>query len=211
MILKECIIFILILITYDLICCYRILNSNKFKSKNNFKLELSSEVELNKPKCYVLLNNIQSGSNIGKICRNCLAFNVHEVLIIGKKDFKSKMRQADRGSKERLTFKNFLTILDAKEYLKSKNCTILGVEIMNKSISITKNPFYTDTAFIFGNEGGGLSDKQKSICDGFVYIPQYAKEGMASINVACASAIILQHFANWANYKESEILLEKFL
>ena len=47
---------------------------------------------------------------------------------------------------------------------------------------------------MFGNEGGGLSLRQRKACDLFVYIPQYAAGGMASINVACASAVVLQVF-----------------
>lgn len=70
---------------------------------------------------------------------------------------------------------------------------------MNISKSINSNPFKDSTAFIFGNEGGGLSDRQKSICDGFVYIPQYASSGMASINVACASAIGRLYKATFCN------------
>lgn len=48
------------------------------------------------PKCYVIISNLQSGSNIGSICRNALAFNVHEVIVVGRKGFRDKMRQADR-------------------------------------------------------------------------------------------------------------------
>lgn len=83
--------------------------------------------------CYVILNNLQSGSNIGNICRNCLAFNVSEVIIVGRKDFKQKMRQADRGSKERLQFKHFVKIHDAENYLRvNKSCnTILGYQIIS--------------------------------------------------------------------------------
>lgn len=42
-------------------------------------------------------------------------------------------------------------------------------------------------------------------------LPQYASGGMASINVACASAIILQTFAHWANYPETQRVGEKFI
>lgn len=64
--------------------------------------------------------------------------------------------------------------------------------------------------------GGGLSAKQREICDGFVFIPQYSNNsggtgGMASINVACASAIVLYSYALWGNFKESLIIGEKFV
>jgi len=53
------------------------------------------------------------------------------------------------------------------------------------------------TAFMLGNEGQGLSTKQMSLCDRFVYIPQHGC-GTASLNVAVACSIVLHHFALWA-------------
>jgi tRNA G18 (ribose-2'-O)-methylase SpoU len=154
---------------------------------------------------------LQSGSNIGSICRNALAFNVSEVIIVGRKNIKEKMYQTDRGARRMLKFKFFLTISDASNYLKTeKNCKIYGIEIMSDAKPITSFTFIGSTAFIFGNEGAGLSTKQRSVCDGFIYIPQYASSGMASINVACASAIVLQTFAVFAQYPESKIIDEKF-
>lgn len=162
--------------------------------------------------CFVILSNIQSGSNIGDICRNSLAFNVSEVLIVGRNSYLEKMRGADRGAKTRLKFSTHLNHTEAREYLlQTHNCEeILGVEIHENAKSINDYPFKGNVAFMFGNEGGGLSMKQREVCSGFVYIPQYAAGGMASINVACASAIILHKYASWANYPESTRRGEKF-
>jgi tRNA G18 (ribose-2'-O)-methylase SpoU len=41
-----------------------------------------------------------------------------------------------------------------------------------------------------------MSDKQKSVCDGFIYIPQYGA-GTASLNVNVATGIILHRYATW--------------
>lgn len=164
------------------------------------------------PRCFLLLSNLQSGSNIGSICRNALAFNVSEVVIVGRKDV--KMRQADRGAKLRLPFVHFVSIAEAAEYLRQQqNCQLVGVEICDAAHSIMTYPFDAtrNYAFLFGNEGGGLSPRQRALCDCFVYIPQYAPEGMASINVACASAVVLQRFAQWAQYPETIRKGEKFL
>ena len=88
------------------------------------------------PKCYVIISNLQSGSNIGSICRNALAFNVHEVIVIGRKGFRDKMRNADRGAKRKQAFVHFNSILEAATYLKeTKNCSIVGVEIMDTAVS----------------------------------------------------------------------------
>lgn len=87
------------------------------------------------PKCYVIISNLQSGSNIGSICRNALAFNVHEVIVVGRKGFRDKMRNADRGAKRRQTFVHFNSVSEAAVYLKEeRNCSIVGVEIMDSAV-----------------------------------------------------------------------------
>jgi len=157
------------------------------------------------PSCYILLSNLQSGSNIGAICRNALSFNVSEVVIVGRPNsWKSKMRTADRGAKNVLKFESFPSTQLAAAYLKEeRGCTIIGLEIMPQAKSLITYAFPPgNCAFVFGNEGGGLSETQRALCDDFVYIPQYSS-GMASINVACVSAITLQRFAVHAQYRES--------
>lgn len=163
--------------------------------------------------CYILLSNLQSGSNIGDICRNALAFNVSEVIIIGRSNYAGKMRGADRGAKRNLKFTEFPSTPLAAAYLKEeKNATIIGIEIMGTALPITSTQELFDhgpIAFLFGNEGGGMSMTQKNVCDKFAYIPQYG-EGMASINVACSSAIVLATYAQWTGYRQRQIIGEKF-
>lgn len=164
------------------------------------------------PSSFVLLSNLQSGSNIGSICRNCLAFNVSEVVVVGKPDFRGKMRQADRGAKARLAFTNFPSSAAAIDYLRNeKGCLMLGLEIMPNAKSLVDYRFPKDknVAFLLGNEGGGLNEAQRKACDDFIYIPQYSA-GLASINVACCSAIVLQRYAEQAGYLESTRVGEKF-
>ena len=50
-------------------------------------------------------------------------------------------------------------------------------------------------------QGDGMSEKQKSFCDQFVYIPQYGN-GTHSLNVGVAAAIVLHRFASWARFRE---------
>ena len=186
--------------------------SAKLLQKSLFD-SLNSNSDNKLPELYVILSNQQSGNNIGSICRNALAFNACEVIVVGRNSYIEKMRGSDRGAKSRLKFVNFPTLMEARNYLiKEKSCShILGVEIHENAKRIHEFPFTSSTAFLFGNEGGGLSAKQRDICDGYVYISQYASGGMASINVACASAIIFDTYAKWANYPESTRIGEKFV
>ena len=52
-----------------------------------------------------------------------------------------------------------------------------------------------------GLQGQGLSPKQMTLCDSFVYIAQYGA-GTASLNVTVATTVVLHHFALWAGYRE---------
>lgn len=76
------------------------------------------------------------------------------------------------------------------------------MEITDTAQAVQGHPFTTDTAFMMGNEGTGLSPKQLALCDSFVYIPQHGR-GTASLNVNVATAIVLHHFAIWAQVPEA--------
>lgn len=80
-------------------------------------------------------------------------------------------------------------------------CEIIGVEIVESAKPIHTHPFKGPVAFMLGNEGQGLSQRQINACDSFVYISQYGA-GTASLNVAVAASIVLHHFALWAGYEE---------
>eukprot|EP00658_Telonema_sp_P-2_P034255 TRINITY_DN2501_c0_g1_i3.p3 TRINITY_DN2501_c0_g1~~TRINITY_DN2501_c0_g1_i3.p3 ORF type:complete len:104 (+),score=18.64 TRINITY_DN2501_c0_g1_i3:640-951(+) len=64
------------------------------------------------------------------------------------------------------------------------------------------NPFRGPTAFMMGNEGQGLSEKQMEVCDHFVRICQYS-DATASLNVNIACSIVLHHYALWAQLPET--------
>ena len=70
-----------------------------------------------------------------------------------------------------MDFEVFPHLRDAKDYFVANNIKVCGVEISNDSKSIVDHPFTGDTVFFLGNEGTGLLDVHKTICDFFVYIP----------------------------------------
>lgn len=47
-----------------------------------------------------------------------------------------------------------------------------------------------------------MNQKQISMCDHFVYIPQFS-QGTASLNVNVAASIVMHHFSSWAGYEEA--------
>jgi tRNA G18 (ribose-2'-O)-methylase SpoU len=179
------------------------------------------------PLAFVVLSNLQSGGNIGNIVRSASIFGVAECIVVGQKRYRLT---GDHGARLDLPRKHMWSHAEAQDYLKCKKggIRIYGIEIVLDAAPIMKYdrdtgvvtfPFdrqYSGAAFIFGNEGAGLSDKQREICDEFLFIPQTrggTKDGggSASMNVACAAAVILQAYCTWAGYSDAPRDGEKFV
>mmetsp|Transcript_25400 Transcript_25400/g.53655 ORF Transcript_25400/g.53655 Transcript_25400/m.53655 type:complete len:284 (+) Transcript_25400:214-1065(+) len=192
---------------------------------------------INNPSAYVIVSNLQSGGNIGNIVRSASIFGCEECIVVGQKRYRMT---GDHGSRLDLPQRHIWTHADVKEYLGEKRVRIYGIEIMenaspimqyDRETGVVTFPFesecegWSGSAFIFGNEGQGLSTKQREICDEFLFIPQNRggrsredsvvgsreKVGSASMNVACAAAVVLQAYSMWAGYSEARFEGEKFL
>lgn len=188
------------------------------------------------PLAYVIVSNLQSESNIGNIVRSASIFGCEECLVVGQKRYRMT---GDHGARFDLPRRHVYTHADARDYLlqsdkdqdegaSNSRIRIYGVEIMANASPIMRYdhetgimhfPFrreWKGAAFIFGNEGQGLSDKQREICDEFLFIPQTRGGssmggGSASMNVACAATVILQAYCTWAGYSDAPLEGEKFL
>ncbi|KAJ0033894.1 uncharacterized protein LOC116145569 [Pistacia vera] len=147
---------------------------------------------------YVVVHNIAKRHNVGTLARSATAFGVSEMILIGRRDFNAF---GSHGSTSHVNFRHFHSLTDARQFLKSKDCDICGVEITHDAVAVNQHPFKKSTAFLLGNEGTGLSAKECEICDFFVYIPQYGT-GTASLNVTVAASIVLHHFGVWAGFSE---------
>lgn len=158
---------------------------------------------------YVLVHNVAKRANIGNMLRSAAAFSVKEVIVVGNK--RKVQLFGSQGTHKHVQLRFFDSLKESINYLKTeKHCTIYGVEIMDEAVSVVQRPFEGNSAFVLGNEGDGLSETQKGVCDKFVYIPHYGN-GTASLNVTVAASIVFHHFAVWAKYAERPRVGEKFL
>ncbi|KAI9115071.1 hypothetical protein K1719_014084 [Acacia pycnantha] len=156
---------------------------------------------------YVVVHNIAKRHNVGTLARSATAFGVSELILVGRRDFNSF---GSHGSTTHLRFRHFHSLQDARHFLKEKDCDICGVEITDDAKPVNQHPFKKSTAFLLGNEGTGLSNKECEICDFFVYIPHYGG-GTASLNVTVAASIVLHHFGVWAGFAERSRDGNKFI
>jgi len=175
---------------------------------NNSSSPSSSSSNGNNTHFYVIINNVAKKTNVGNMLRSCCAFNAKAMLVVGRK--KQVTFFGSKGTKHHVPLYYFDSLNDAVEYARNDNCKICGVEILDQSLNVVKHPFIGPTCFLLGNEGDGLHEKEKKVCDFFVYIPHYGN-GTASLNVNVAASIVFHHFAEFANYTERPREGQKFI
>lgn len=138
----------------------------------------------------LVLDNIQDPGNLGTIIRSCVAFNV-DTLVVSNDTvdiYNSKVIRASQGMIFSLNIieRELISFLsNLKEY------KIYGTDV-NNGISLKNIEKVEKSAIIMGNEGNGMSDKIKELCDEFIYIDMNDK--CESLNVGIATSIILYEF-----------------
>jgi tRNA G18 (ribose-2'-O)-methylase SpoU len=155
---------------------------------------------------YLVLNNLQKDLNVGALLRSADAFGVREVILVGRRRIANT---AAVGMHRLVRRCAYLRFEDAIAHVRERGARVLGVEIDAASRPIDEHPFDGPTAFVLGNEGGGLSAAQRARCDGLVRIRQYGHA--PSLNVHIAGALALHHFALWAGFAERPVEGSKFV
>ncbi len=149
----------------------------------------------------VISDNIRTPENVGMLFRISEAFGVQEVFIIGDSpnmDNKKVMRTA-RNTEKVLNVQFFDTIEEIFPRLKKDNFYFIGLELTDKSESISIAQFNQEKIALFvGAERFGLSDDILNKLDSVVHIDLFGKN--SSINVVNALAIAL--------YKITEITVK---
>eukprot|EP00916_Digyalum_oweni_P024890 GHVL01041108.1.p1 GENE.GHVL01041108.1~~GHVL01041108.1.p1 ORF type:complete len:156 (+),score=24.07 GHVL01041108.1:131-598(+) len=131
---------------------------------------------------FLIVNNVSKRQNWGTLIRSATAFGITEILLVGGKKLQTF---GSHGTFLHCNLRHFETLEEMSIFLKSKNAKICGIEIHPSAVSVTEKPFHGTTAFMLGNEGTGMSQKQIDFCDYFVYIPQFGS-ATASLNVSTA-------------------------
>lgn len=153
---------------------------------------------------YLILFNIAKESNFGFLIRTANAFGAR-VIVVGNPKF--SRGGASGGTRYTKAIK-FYTLTEALEFVRSRSCEVVGIEIGNDAVSIWEAPYRGSVAFMVGNEGAGLTDQQLASCDRLVYVPQFGDAVSCNVNVA--GGIVLSHYAHWAGFEPKPIVGRKF-
>jgi len=137
----------------------------------------------------LLLDSIEDPHNLGAIIRNAVCFGVDGVIIPKWRSatVNETVERTSAGAIEHIKIVRVTNSSQAILKLKDNGFWVLGAENGNNSITDTKIPF--PAVLIMGSEGFGIHQKIKEKCDFVITIPQ--KNTISSLNVSCASAVIL--------------------
>ncbi len=134
------------------------------------------------------LDNIQDPGNLGTIIRSSYAFNL-DTLILSNDTvdlYNDKVIRASQGMlfKQNIIIGNINTLKD----LKNKGYKIYGTDV-NNGIDVKTIERNEKNVIIFGNEGQGIKEEVRNLCDNHIYIN--INKDCESLNVSVAASIIL--------------------
>lgn len=136
----------------------------------------------------LLLDNIQDPGNLGTIIRSACAFSF-DTIVLSKQSVDLYNEKVIRSTQGMLFKVNIIVddLVKTINYLKEKKYVILGTDV-NNGVDV-KTIKYSKLALVMGNEGNGISEEVKRLCDKNLYIKM--NKDCESLNVGVATSILL--------------------
>ncbi|TMM56169.1 RNA methyltransferase [Maribacter algarum] len=135
----------------------------------------------------VVLDDIRDPGNLGTIIRLCDWFGIHDLVCSQNTVdcYNPKVLQATMGSISRVN----ISYRNLPDFLKDSKIPIYGAFM--DGVSVYQNKLPEKGIIILGNEGNGISSEVETMVSEKVSIPQYGNSTTESLNVATATAILL--------------------
>ncbi len=142
----------------------------------------------------VLLNGVQDPHNVGAIIRTAAGFGASGVIIPerGTAAVSGAVIKVSTGMTFRIPLVSVVSIKHTILELKKRGFRIYGLA-GEGATPLSKARFESPVAFILGNEGAGLEDDIRKLCDEVLAIPMDPR--CESLNVAAAAAVTLYEWA----------------
>ena len=168
----------------------------KLKLEELGRISVEEFKEAEKIPVVVILDNVRSMHNIGSVFRTADAFRIEKIYLCGitATPPNKEIRKTALGATESVDWEYAADILELVGKLKKEKYTILSVEQVDKSqsLSIYKLDSEEKYAVIFGNEVEGVQQEVINLSDVCVEIPQAGTKH--SLNVSVCAGIVLWEF-----------------
>jgi len=158
--------------------------------------EIRADLELNRSPMVNIFVNLQGEYNKASAIRSHNAFLGKEVYIVGRRRY--DVRGAV-GTNHYETIYHADDLREVVDKLHGEGYTIFAVDNIEKynPENIFDVQFPIKSAFLYGEEGDGLSKRSIQMCDRMIYIQQYGS--VRSLNVASAASIIMYEYTKQYN------------
>lgn len=137
----------------------------------------------------VLLDDVQDPGNLGTILRTAAAVGITTIVLSAgcASPWSPKALRAGMGAQFTLMIYERVALSDL---IKTATVPVLVTTLSPQSQSLYELNLDGNAAWIFGNEGQGVSDEIEALATTHVHIPQ-AETSVESLNVAAATAVCL--------------------
>ncbi len=140
----------------------------------------------------IMLDGIQDPGNLGTIIRSAVAFNF-DTVVLSKNTVDLYNPKVIRSTKGMLFNINIIQT-DLEEFInKLDGYTIYGTDVVNGN-DIKDIDIPSKMVLVIGNEGRGISDNIKELCNKFIYINMNNK--CESLNASVAASILMYEVNN---------------
>lgn len=161
-----------------------------------------NKLSVNDQTALLILGEVQDPHNVGAVIRSAAAFGLAGVLIPphNQAPVTGTVIKVSAGMAFRIPLVAISNVNSVARDLQKRGFWIYGLEGDGTVKSISEK-FTKPSAFILGNEGSGLREKTKELCDDLISIPIHPR--CESLNAAAATAIIL---STWSAQHQEALL-----
>lgn len=154
--------------------------------------DIRADLQKNRSEIIMIFENLDYNINIGCAIRSNNAFLGKEVYICGRRKY-DKRSTAGTGHYENVYHAD--NVKEVIDYVHSLGYTVFAVDnIMEYSpVNLMDITLPKRSAFVFGEEGPGLTHEAIDLCDRMVYINMHGS--VRSLNVAVAAGIVQYEYA----------------
>ena len=148
------------------------------------KLSITSDTAL------VLLGEVQDPHNVGAIIRSAAAFGAAAVLIPehNQAQVTGAVIKVSAGMAFKIPLVSVGNVNTVARDLKTRGFWVYGLE-GEASVEVSHERYDRPSVFILGNEGRGLREKTREVCDVLLKIPMHPR--CESLNVSVSAAVTL--------------------
>jgi 23S rRNA (guanosine2251-2'-O)-methyltransferase len=156
--------------------------------------EFIRNLEVDEDTSLLILGEVQDPHNVGAVIRSAAAFGLSGVLIPphNQAPVTGTVIKVSAGMAFRIPLVAITNVNSVARDLQERGFWVYGLE-GNGNVTTVSEKFVRPTAFILGNEGSGIRQKTKELCDSLISIPIHPR--CESLNAAAATAVVL---ASWS-------------